>query len=304
MADQHQRDASEPGDAHVSDRSRKLLESALERLGCEVTRWRGSLATVRRKGEKFHVSAETIATMIGRPIDASTRDGLVLMLADLLGLPPEASLLDSVDLVRPLLRPRLVNARELEGPNRAMCRREAWGELIAGITVGRGPKRTYVTTRQLDAWGLEFDEVMLIARENLKREIDTSHLHDVEGAAGLLAVVHDSEPAASAAFILEELLPGIDDAPGIAFSTPSEDALLLLPMEIGGGAAGLAALVQATYALAAERDEPLSEQVFWRHAGDIVFLPMTWVEEEGSRRVHLEAKGVVEDLLRYLGELD
>ena len=299
---------SDKGDARErrggSDRAHRLLESALERLGCEVTRWRGSLATVRRKGEKFHVSAETVGMMLDRPIESSSRDELTLLLGDVLGLGVDAALLDSLELVRPLLRPRLVNPRELEGPNRSMCRREAWGDLIAGISVGRGQRRTYVTTRQLDAWGLEFEDVMLIARENLKRAIDTSHLHDVEGAAGLLAVVHEGEPAASAAFILEELLPGIDEAPGIAFSTPSEDALLLLPMEIGGGAAGLAALVQATYALAAEREEPLSEQVFWRHAGEIVFVPMTWVEEEGSRRVHLEARGVVEDLLRYLGEVE
>jgi hypothetical protein len=31
---------------------------------------------------------------------------------------------------------------------------------------------------------------------------------------------------------------------------------------------------------------------------------MTWVEEEGSRRVHLESQGVVEELLRYLGEVE
>ncbi len=293
-----------PDQRGLSAQTRTLLESALGRLGCEVTRWRGSLATVRRRGEKFHVSAETIATMLERPIESSTRDGLVLMLGDLLGIAPDDELLASLDLVRPMLRPRLVNARELEGPNRAMCRREAWGELMVGITVGRGQQRRFVTTRQLDSWGLEFEEVLLIARENMKRVVDTSHLHDVEGAAGLLAVVHDSEPAASAAFILEELLPGIDDAPGLAFSTPSEEALLLLPLEADGGAAGLASLVQATYALAAERTEPLSEQVFWRMDGEIVFLPMTWVEEEGSRRVHLEAEGVVADLLRYLGEIE
>ena len=285
-------------------RARTLLESALERLGCEVTRWRGTLATVRRKGERFHVSADTIATMLERPIVSASRDELVLLLGDLLGLGVDEELLASLDLVRPMLRPRLVNASELDGPNRAMCRREVWGELMAGISIGRGARRQFVTTRQLDTWGLEFEDVLLIAKENLKRVIDTSHLHDVEGAAGLLAVVHEKEPAASAAFILEELLPGIDEPPGIAFSTPSEDTLLLLPLEIDGGAAGLAALVQATYALAAEREEPLSEQVFWRRRGEILYVPMTWVEEEGSRRVHLESQGIVEELLRYLGEVE
>lgn len=288
----------------TNDGARTLLESALERLGCEVTRWRGNLATVRRKGEKFHVSTETIATMLDRPLESASRDELVLMLGDLLGLGVDEQLLASVDLVRPMLRPRLVNAGELEGPNRSMCRREVWGGLIAAISIGRGTRRQFVTTRQLDSWGLEFEEVFLIAKENLKRVIDTSHLHDVEGAAGLLAVVHEKEPAASAAFILEELLPGIGEAPGVAFSTPSEDALLLLPLEIGGGAAGLAGLVQATYALAAERDEPLSEQIFWRRRGEVVYVPMTWVEEDGSRRVHLESQGVVEELLRYLGEVE
>lgn len=288
----------------LTGEAREALERALERLGCEVARWRGGLASVRLKGERFHVSAETIAAMLDRPLDAAGPDELVLLVAEVLGLPMEDSLLESIDPVRPLLRPRIVGPGELEGPNRTMCRRPLWGDLVAGVTVGSGVRRRFVTTRQLDSWGLEFEEVLLLAKENLKRVINTSHLHDVDGVAGMLAVVHDGEPAAAAALILEDLMPGIDARPGIVFSMPGEETLLLLPLEMGEGAAGLAGMVQATYALAAEREEPLSERVFWRRGGEVVVIPMTWVEEEGSRRVHLEAEGVVAELLRDLGEVE
>ncbi len=283
--------------------ARESLERSLRGLGCEVTRWRGRLASVRRGDERFHLSLDVVASLLDEPVASIGESELTLLVADLLGLPVEHSLLLDLSLVRPMLRPRLVNVRELEGPSRSMCRRELHGDLLTAVSVGSGSRRTFVTSRLLDAWSLEFGEVMLVARENLRGALDTSSVVDCQGADGLLAVAHEREPASASVLILEDLLPGVTASPGVVWSAPSDETLLLLPVEAGSGIESLSALIQATFAIAHEQSQPLSEQVFWRVDDSTWRLPLTWVEEGRARRVHLEAEeGVMAELLAVLGD--
>jgi hypothetical protein len=282
-----------------------LLEDALRNLGCEVTRWRAGEATVRRADERFQLRRATVAERLGAPVASFAAPELTLRLADLLGLPATPEAMHDFAAARPLLRPRLVNARRLaQGPRRTMCRREAWGDLVVGVSVGSTSHRSFVSTRQLDDWSMEFEDVLDAAIDNLRVAIDSSHLHDVDGAPGLLAILNDTEPAASATLLLPEVLPGAEEYPGVLLSTPTEETLLVLPIEHDMGAPPLVGIVHATYAIAGSHDEPLSDQVFWRRGDDVIHIPTTWIEEPSSRRVHLEAEGVVEELLRLLGELD
>ena len=290
-------------DARLLDQRQRRIGSALKRLGCTVLKWRGDLATVTRADQRFHASITMLLSLVPGPLESIGDDQLTLYVANALGLPVEASLLQDIRIVRPLLRPRLVNVRELEGPARNMCRRDAWADLLWAVSIGGGTRRVFVTTAQLDRWGLEFDEVVQLAQQNLAAHLDSSNLHDVDGAQGVLALVHDREPTAAAAAIIDTIVPDMTDGHGVILGAPADEMLLLYPVEEGAGASGLAGMVQATFALAGERAECLSEHLVWRRGDAWDVLPMTWVEEGGSRRVHVEAEGVMRDLLRVLGEV-
>ena len=85
---------------------------------------------------------------------------------------------------------------------------------------------------------------------------------------------------------------------------PGEDVLLLLPLEEDAGAEGLVGAVQATFALGSDRAEPLSDAVFWRLENEVRPLPMTRIQDGDSHRVHLEAEGVMRELLERLGAIE
>jgi hypothetical protein len=307
VRDGHEKPFMPPHDRaaeRILDEQRRRFGAALARLGCTVHKWRGDLATIERGGERFHASIGTILPSLPSAMELLRDDQLTLHVADALGLPVDASLLEDLRIVRPLLRPRLVNVRELEGPARGMCRRSAWADLLWAVSVGRGTRRVFVTSPVLDTWGLEFDEVMDLAQGNLAAALDSTHIHDVEGATGVLALVHDREPASAAVAIIDTIVPDMTDGQGALFGAPADEVLLMYPVEEGAGASGLAGMVQATFALMGERTECLSEHLVWRRGERWDALPMTWVEEGGSRRVHVEAEGVMRDLLRVLGEVD
>lgn len=286
------------------DGERRAVEAALSRLGCHVHRWTGPIASVRHGDDRFHLSVDTIRAQIGGDPSSIPERALALRIADAVNLPADRELLEDFAVVEGLLRPRVVGPADLTGPQRTMVRRELFGDLLATITVGSGSRRTPVTTRELDAWSMPFEDVMLVAKENYLSRVDTTALHDVDGAPGLLAFVHESEPAASAALVLEELIPGVANEPGVVFSMPGEDVLLLLPLEEDAGAEGLVGAVQATFALGSDRAEPLSDAVFWRLENEVRPLPMTRIQDGDSHRVHLEAEGVMRELLERLGAIE
>ncbi|TVQ78673.1 MAG: hypothetical protein EA380_05830 [Phycisphaeraceae bacterium] len=290
-----------------SGRDREAIEAALSRLGWSVS-WKRKGEFIATKGDrKLTLELPTLlAGLDGHSIDKLPAEELALLLADLLALSIPDPLTESIDLCRPLLRPRLITPTDLEGPARSMCRRPAWGTLSWGVSIGLRSRRSFVTSRMLDQWGLEFQDLMLIATENLRPAFSPDLVCEVGDIDGLFAIMHDREPAASALLLLDELVPPTEDLPfhGHVFSTPSEATLLVMPVPEGAGADALASLVQATFAIAAEHSPSLSDQVFWRRRDRITTLPMTWVEEQGTRRVHLEAEGDIGELLRILGEID
>ncbi len=328
--------------AKLPDEVRSLFERALERLGVTVTRWKGATAIAQRRDKPLEINVAAHLEVLDSRPERTPRDGLAIYLSSRLGLPLPDELALDLRIVRPWLRARVLHPRVLEGPSRAMCRREAFSQpgdeagsappqtdLITAVSIGGAGSVSFVTTRSLDAWDLTFEEVLLIGTENIRSLLTPDDLSEVSGpepeasrrakgadqskrptTAGVLAVIDSTgETGAAASLVLESLLPDADPASGLLFSVPADDATLVLPVIPGAGAASLAGLVQATYALAAEREHPLSEQVFWRRkpgggAARTVKVPMTSIHEGGSRRVHLEADGVVEELLKILGEIE
>lgn len=294
----------------------QVFEAALARLGADGIRWKGVVLHFHRRGEPGTLDTSEHLEVLDNAPARTPVDGLAIYLASRLGVPLPDDLALDLRVVRPWLRPRVLPVRALEGPSRAMCRRPAFGsgpdhapapDLIAAVSIGAGRSASFVTTRSLDAWNLEFDDVMNLARANLRGLVTPDDLHDVEGggAEGVLSLNDPSlETGAASALVIEHLLPEAASPEGVLFAVPSLDTLLALPVRRGAGARSLAALVQVVFTMTAQHAEPLSETILWRRDQGTDAVPMTSVHEGGSRRVHLEARGVVEHLLRILGEID
>lgn len=309
----------------------EVFERALLRLDAKPGRWKGVVLAYERRGTAGELNTAEHLEILDNAPGHTPIDGMAIYLGTRLGFPLPEDLAMNLGAVRPWLRPRVLHERVLEGPSRAMCRRPAFApvrddaespvpppapELITAVGIGGGNTATYVTTRALDSWGLGFDDVLAMALANLRALMSPGDLRDVEGAEGVLAVNDPTlETGAAASLVIDHLMPEAmgrgDDAHGTLFAVPSLDTTLAMAVRRGAGARSLASLVQVVFSIASETDARLSETVFWRRRtgprladAPVVAIPMTSVHEGGARRVHLEAQGVVEDLLRILGEIE
>jgi hypothetical protein len=289
--------------AAYTDQERALIEQAASMLGAGAPKWRRKDVEFIARSEKTAVSFEAIRRVLKNTPGA---DPVLcaIGLSPVLGLAPPIELLEDRGRVRPLLRPRLLHPRELKGPRRMMCRREVFGGLLQTIALGSRLDAPFVTTAALDKWGADFESVFADARRNYLAVVSNKNILEVQGAPGLLALLHEREQAAAAAFILDELFPPDLLPHGVVFATPGSEVMLAFPVIQDSGPDGLAAIVQASFSMSRERDDPLSERAFWRHEGNIIELPMTAVEDRKSRRIHIEARGPLEDLLRILGAIE
>lgn len=286
--------------AWTSTQTQRLRE-AVGRLGLSMPKVRKGEAEFAGRAEPRVASIEQVT----RVLDASSSPTVASFeLAGLLDLSPPVEAFASLAELKDCLRPRLLHPREMTGVRRSMCRRETFDELLHAIAVGGSPRAPLVTTAVLDRWGVDFDTAAQIARDNLAARLGPQNFHEVSDAPGLIALIHDHEQAASGAFVLDHLFPSEFARHGVVFSTPREDVLLALPVTEEGGPDALAAMVRATFAMAHEEGELLSEHIHWWRNGSYIYLPMTAVEEGRSRRIHVEAKGPLEDLLRILGAIE
>lgn len=287
--------------ASFSEQERALLDEASGLLDLGPARWKRSEAQFTLRNETVALDINSVQAILSDQCDAT---GVALSLAQALDFNPSLEFFDNPKRFQTYFRPRVVHPRELAGPKRAMCRRETFGGLLQAIAIGPGPKAPFVTSPMLDRWHAEFNDLSSVACANLASKLTNKDILEVQGAPGLLALLHDVEQASSAAFILDHLFPPDLLPHGVVFAVPAQEALVALPVIQNEGPDGLAAIVQASYSLANERDDPLSEHTFWRRGGEVIDLPMTAVHDERSRRIHIEAKGPLEDLLRILGAIE
>ncbi|HVZ94685.1 MAG TPA: hypothetical protein VG797_09265, partial [Phycisphaerales bacterium] len=138
----------------------------------------------------------------------------------------------------------------------------------------------------------------------LRARLGSSNLREIEGAPGVHAVVHEGEPGSSGFFVIDALMPDQPRDPGVVYSVPDEDVMLIMPVVEEGGAAALASVIQFTFELSKAGVHPLSDQLYWRNSDGTIHLPTTVVEEGKSRRIHLDAGGDAEQLLRILGAME
>ena len=281
---------------------RERLDEAFRVLGCVPRPWRSGECTIEWQGRTFPVRVETLGQQVPIDITDAEPDELAFGISGILGIPLPDRLLFDFESARPWLRPRVVTREHLKGPDRAMCRRDAFGPLLKAATVGLGPRAGFVTTRTLDQWPVEFEDVLLIAQENLKRTLDPEMLAEIEGAPGLLALVSDLIPGSSASLAPEAvLLPGVEDC---VFSVPTMDSMLVLPLDGHATVDHLAMLIQSTLSMFAESHDPLLDQLFWYRNGRNELLRVLSTDEGDAWRAHIESTPLVRELLRALGETD
>lgn len=282
------------------------LSRVADRIGVGPITWRGEGAEFVIRGAQRLVPTLSLQSLFPSSTMAMHDSVLGLKLAELLGVVPPPESLADFETLRPFLRPRLEHRRELTGPRRTMCRREVFGDLLEAVAIGSGPGSPLVTSAHLDVWGTEFEPLRQEAVQSLTKMLGKENLREVEDADGVLALVSEAEQAASGALILDHIAPIGSRAAefGVVFSVPHDEVLLLLPIIPNAGPGGLAAIVQATFTMAGALEAPLSDQVFWWRSDAVEHLPMTSIEEGTTRRVHLEAKGPIEELLRILGAID
>jgi len=175
---------------------------------------------------------------------------------------------------------------------------------VRAIALGEGVGAPVVTTAALDRWPVEFDEAWEVSLVNLRARFGHDSVEEMKGAAGIFALIDGRAPGSSGALAMESLFASEEIEHGVVFAVPRSETLLTLPVTPGSGAMGLGALVQATHALVAESEGWLSDQIFWWRAGGVEHLLMTAIFESRARRVHIEAQGAVEELLRLLGVVE
>ena len=283
--------------------TRDAYARAFALLGADVVRWHGAVGTLRRHGDEFSLDTALFASELDRRASGYTPESLALRLADTLGLAaPEEIVGDDVVRALPLLRPRLVTPETLAGPGRAMCRREIGPDLLVAISIGRRTIRNFVTTRMLDAWRMSFDEVLDAATEELVRRFDVRDIAPLDGLSHALAIRHEREPAASVAFGLDRLVPDIDAWPGALLGVPSDDTLVIVPLDERSDMRALGAVIEANHAMSVGRTDTLSERPLWLCEGLLRELDVALIMEGEVRRATVRtADETVARLLRTLG---
>lgn len=290
--------------ADLSTGERKRVEDAATMLDLGRPQWRGERVEFRRGQLELGIALAALQRTLRDPTRPRTLLVDALALAGGLGVAPPAEALSDLDEVRPLLRPRLLHHRELNGPRRAMCRRESVGGLLQAIAIGPEWTAPLVTTAVLDRWPVSFEEALDLSLANMRRVVGPDAVHELEDAPGVFAVVHPRETVSSALPIVPSLTPEQPKALGIVAALPVPDVLLLLKVVPRDGVRTLAGLVDATVSMFAQAREPLHDQLVWCREGRLEALVMTFVEERGSRRVQFDAEGAVGELLTILGAVD
>lgn len=292
----------------ISEEERGRVERASGLLGIGTPRWRRGRAEFTHRAEPTNVPVDSIRRVLRQTwTEEGDEPALAVGLSPLVGVAPTREVLQDPARLQRLLRPRLLHPREMQGPRRLMCRREAFGGLLRAIALGPRGDAPLVGTEALDLWGADFEDVFAGACENFAAAATNKNILEVQGAPGLLALLHEREQASASPFIMDRLFPADLLPNGVVFAVPRAEVFLALPVIENAGPDGLAAIVQAGFSMAREggaASPALSERAFWRRRGEIVELPMTAVEDRKSRRVHIEARGVMEDLLRILGAIE
>jgi hypothetical protein len=297
-----------------NDRAR--FARAAQLAGFTLRKWRSdTTAELTQRSERHTLDMHAPALQPPPGETAEEQDhteprALAARIAAALDRPLPDELLHTPTHLRALLRPRLIDPAKLRGDNKAAARRDAAAGLAYAIASTPNPNARLLRTADLDAWNATFDDAFNTATAQAANAFNQRHVHQVEDAPNLHAIVHETESAEPAHLFLDQLLPGFDPDNGALFALPAPRTILALPINTSVGARGLAALVQTAF-LITKSDNPTHNTVFWIHPAHdpstpphqrLSALPTSRLEEHDALRVQLDLSPEVIDLLKRLGE--
>ncbi|MEQ9617380.1 MAG: hypothetical protein RLN60_05030 [Phycisphaerales bacterium] len=302
-------------ESSLSRAARDAVADALASLGCEHIKFKSGSIHFEVRGEKIQLAEAMLpdwVPSVTAPVDV---ERLIIAMSDVTGLPVPRAIASDLGLVQARLYPRVVTREAFAGPDRAMCRREIGTDLFAAVWIAVGGQGLWLTTAELDKWPIDFEEALVLARENLERVIDTGSLNEISDGHGVYAVLAEGVDLAGAmidlpSFFADDFKTG---GHGALASAPAPGTLLLLPVRAGGGAEGVASIVQISDMLRDDRlPDELPRRLYWARptisAGllgyTLEMLPVIIIHEGGSRRAHVDASDDVQMLLQVLGEID
>ncbi len=282
--------------------AKDAVQTALALIGAQAASWSGDTAQIRRNSDRRTLDINLLAQEFDRPPTKYAPEALAMRLADLLGFPAPPELYEQHVLhALPLLRPRVLSPDVLDGPARALCRRPLGRDYLIAISIGRRSARNFVTTRLLDAWGMSFNETLEAATDALAKRLEPEHLGPIEEAPGVLALRVPREPVAGAALALERLVPGLDAWPGTLLGLPTEETLVVVPLDEESDLEALASTIEANHAVAEDHPDPLSPWPYWLIDGALHEIRYRLDESDEHRRAHVEtADPRLADLLHFL----
>lgn len=218
-----------------------------------------------------------------------------------LAIPDELTL--DLSRIRPYLRPRLIPQDHLVGPIRTMCRRDAFGAMVSAVSVGGLGSRAFVMTHHLDAWGAQFEDILVTAQQNLAPTLPK--LSTPLPRDSYTALTSESDPIAPMILASPNACPAFDAPNGVLAMLPHEHQLVLLPVSRGAGSDALIAMIKTVYRNLRDAPSALTNQLFWRRTRDngkpqVTHLPITEIVEGDSRRIQLDAEGPVATVLALL----
>jgi hypothetical protein len=277
-----------------------LLARTLHKLDAEILKWRGRRANVRAGDRRFTLDLDELERGLTRPLATFFEGELVALVADALNVRVDDRHVQEYEVVRPLLRPRLLTPDILNTPARSLCRRQAMAGLLHAVSIGRRTTRTFVTPALLDRWGVSFEAVATVAADNLFEHLSVDDLTPLDDEAGVVELRRAGEPGSAASLSLELLIPGILGEGGVLVAMPEQDVTLLMPVQEGMGAGAIATMLRATDAAASRAERVLSRRVYWLRDDRVDAIDATIVEAERSRKAVVESRGPVAELLALL----
>jgi len=305
-------------DGQPSESCKEAVAAALGLLGCSAVKWKNGTAHFESAGERIQLGAEVLPEWVREIAPPIELERIAIALSDVTGLNPPRTVATDLSLVRERLYPRAVCRSAFEGPERAMCRREIGPDIYAAIWMAIGRSGLWLTTAELDQWTVDFESAFVIAKENLTRAVVAGSINEISDGQGVTAVLVEGVDLSGAMLDLPAIIPdsfakGGGRGHGALVAAPIIGTLLMLPLEQGGGAEGIASIVQIADMLRDEEDaSEIERRLYWARPDrassflgyTLQMLPVTVIQEDNARRAHVDSTDLVKDLLRILGELD
>lgn len=276
-------DKPEPGPDWAQPMSRGEATAFVEMVGSELTR-RGlvfepgeGMVRAERNGRSQQYGLSNLAqvcALAGRPAWGET---IATHFDNLFAAEDAQAQLNEtgrdLDAVRSMLKVRLYGAANLGGmdPNPPVSWELAPG-LVAAFVYDLPTSVASVNAEHITAWGRSREELLAIARDNVRTDAVETQPIGEGGPSAPMACVGDHFFAASHAFLLGERLPHETRA-GAVFAVPHRHVLLYAPIVDLGIVQAINTMIPMAVSLFQQGPGSISPGLYWWRNDGVTLLP-------------------------------